>query len=211
MTTTLPNLAFLSDAATGRFSAAPTMPIGALAWSSEERSDYLDVGVPDMLARRTPRSTRNRTTRTRAAVAAALFGVITAGAVLGVALVDGTGSAPSPTTAVVVDRIDSAPTQPSVAAPAPAPNVTEDVVPTGAAHLTTHAVATPPVVAVASPRPAAPPDSTPDTSIIVGGQYPVYNGGSPITPTGHHDWDHHNHNHQDHQDHHDHDHHDHQH
>jgi hypothetical protein len=201
-TTTLPNLAFSSDAATGFLPAASTMPIGALAWSAEEPSDHLNVGTPVNPAR-TPRSIRARSTRARAGLAAGLLVAIGVGAALGVAVLDRSGSAPTPSTAVVVDRTDSAPAVPSAAAtvPAPTPSITEAVVPAGAARVTTQAVA-PPKVVVSTPQPAAPPGSAPDTSIIVGGGYPGYNGDDPAKPTEHHDWDHQDQDHH-HQDHHD--------
>jgi hypothetical protein len=199
-TTTLPNLAFSSDAATGPLPAASTIPIGALAWSAEEPSDDPGMGAPVIPARK-PRSTR-----TRAALAAALLGAISVGAALGVAVLDRTDPAPTPPTAAVVGGTDSAPSVPSAAATVPAstPSITEAVVPAGAAQVTTEAVA-PPKVVVSTPQVALPPDSAPDTSIIVGGDYPGYNGGDPAKPTEHHDWDHHVRDHhdrdRDHQDH----------
>jgi hypothetical protein len=191
ITATLPNVAFSSDAVTGPLPAAPTMPIGALAWSAEEPVDQPRTPAP-VISTRKPRPTRT----TRAAFAAMLFGAVTVGAALGAVALGGNDSPSTPP--AVVDRTESAPSIPPV--PAPTPTVSQAVVPAGAAEVTIPAVALPKIV-VPTHQVALPPYSAPDTSTIVG--YPEYNGGDPAKPTEHHDWDHHDRDHhdRDHQDH----------
>jgi hypothetical protein len=195
-TTTLRNLDFYLDAATGPLPAASTIPISALAWSAEGPSSDLGMVAPLI-----PTS-KPRAARPKAALAAALFGAVSVVAALGAVLLDGTDStAPPPT---VVDRTASAPSVPSAPAmlPAPTPNITEAVVPAGAAQVTTQAIA-PPKVVVSAPVVAAPPRA-PDAPIIVGGDYyPPYHGSDPAKPPEHHDWDHKDWDHQNNHDNHD--------
>jgi hypothetical protein len=191
ITATLPNLAFTSEVATGLLPAAPTMPIGVLAWSAEEPVDQPRTPAP-VISTRKPRSTGT----TRAAFAAMLFGAVTVGAALGAVALGGNDSPSTPP--AVVDRTESAPSIPPV--PAPTPTVSQAVVPAGATQVTIPAV-DPPKIVAPTHQVALPPDSAPDTSIVVGG-YPGYNGGDPAKPTEHHDRDHHDQDHHD-QDHHD--------
>ncbi|MEZ0050658.1 hypothetical protein ABIA30_001656 [Mycobacterium sp. MAA66] len=117
LTATLPGLAFSSVAATG-FTAAPTMPIAALAWSAEQPADEPPPPAPAVRTRPVTRSTP-------AVVAATLFGAVTVVATLGAIMFGGNGS-PEPNPAVV-DRTESAPYVPVIAAPTP--SLSQAVVP----------------------------------------------------------------------------------
>jgi hypothetical protein len=182
MSTTVPNLASSSDAATAALPAA-AMPIDALAWSAEVPCVDPGMGAPIIPA------SKPRSARTRAALAAALLGAISVGAALGVAVLDRTDHpSPTPPAPVVIDGTDSVPSVPSAppTVTASPPSVAEAVVPTGAVAVPTKTVA-PPTVVVSPPQVGPPPQGAPHPSTTVGGGYPGYD---PTKPTEHHDWDH---------------------
>ncbi|MUL48556.1 hypothetical protein FZI85_26475 [Mycobacterium sp. CBMA293] len=167
LTATLPNLVFTADAVTGPAPAAPTLSVGALAWSEvvEEASvDEASVDEPLILAPAVSTSTRQPR---RAALAALLFGVVTVGAAVGAIVLGGNDFPSSPVG--VADRTESAPH----VAPAPAatPSGSRTVVPVAVAQISVPAMA--PTKLSAPTQPIATPPVVP-----------------PVTPTQHRDWPH---------------------
>ncbi len=162
MTATFPNLEFSSDAASGTLHGAPTMPVGALAWSlAEPEEPGVQRPLPASPASPASPVASTRTPRTRrVALVAMLFGGVTVVAALG-AIALGADDSPS-TPLAVVDHTRSAP----YVAPAPAPMPTVNHVavqaPVPVVNVVTAPVVAPPnAVAPAQPIAAPPVAQTP--------------------------------------------------
>ena len=150
--TATPGLTFTADAPTGIASVAPTMPIAALAWSAEEEPvELVPAAVVPAMA---PPPARRRGVKA-AALAAVLFGVVTAGALAGAIMFGGNDSPAAG--AHIVDRTASAPYVQPAAAPTSALTVSDVVVPAAAAEVTAPTFTAPKVV-VPSAQPPAPVD-----------------------------------------------------
>ncbi|MUL64052.1 hypothetical protein BOO86_06205 [Mycobacterium sp. CBMA 234] len=162
LTATLPNLVFTADAVTGPAPAAPTLSVGALAWSESVVEEA--VGEPQPVAPAIATTTRRPR---RAALVALLFGVVTVGAAVGAMVLGGNDSPSTPV--AVADRTESAP----YVAPAPAatPSVSRTVVPAAATEVT--------IPVVVAPKSAAPTPATATPPVV-----------APVTPTQHRDWPH---------------------
>lgn len=150
--TAAPGLTFAAEASTGIASAAPTMPIAALAWSAEAEPDDAVVVPAAAVPRMRPQPTR-RSGAKPAALAAVLFGVVTAGA-LGGAIMFGGNDSPV-ASRHVEDRTAAAPYVPV----APVRTVAAASVPAETADAPAPALTAPKTVAI--PVPAAAPVDQP--------------------------------------------------
>ncbi|MUL77312.1 hypothetical protein [Mycolicibacterium sp. CBMA 226] len=155
MTATFPNMAFASDTAAGTIHGAPTMPVGALAWSlADDDEPASPAPIPARPALSTPKPRI-----TRPALVVVLFGAVTAAAALGAIMLGAAGEPSTPL--AVVDHTQTAP----YVAPAPLPTVNHVDVPApvpAASVVSAPAVIPPKVVAPTqtSATPPAPPKST---------------------------------------------------
>ena len=149
MTATFPNLEFSSDAASGTLHGAPTMPVGALAWSLAEPEEPV---VQRPLPASPVASTRTPRTR-RVALVAMLFGGVTVVAALGAIALGADDSTSTPL--AVVDHTRSAPYV--APAPAPMPTANHVAVPAPVINVVAAPVVVPPKAVVPAQPIAAPP------------------------------------------------------
>ncbi|MFN8033947.1 MAG: hypothetical protein U0Q47_11725 [Mycobacterium sp.] len=158
MTDTFPNMGFSSDTASGTLHGAPTMPVGALAWSEADQADQVEPAEPVVQPEAAPVVTARRPRISPVQLGALLFGGVTVVAAFGAIMLGGNDSPSTPLR--VADHTQSAP----YVSPAPMPTVSYLAAPAPVVASAAIPVVAPPVVAPVQPITAPPVTETPKPS-----------------------------------------------